>query len=328
MTMPQIDTAIIESEVRYAFEFHSRSGAWEPLDPSIIQELVRDFSALASATSPLRPGEFGIVSLIKPKTAALVADRVWLQFPGNDSTVDFAFGWDLPLAFRLAALFALIQRSDDPPPSTSAAVRETLTGPAAEFLAMTEGMLARDYSVKRRAAVAPLFESAERRDAVYSAGRYPVVVAVVAEVTMVDEDALSWEQIHEFRNDIEARRSYRRFIHWLDQEMIGRSSQFIVDELQARLGAYEWALRKHGIQTALGTLERTLSVRSLIGAGGAATALSALTAQPLWALLAGAGTMIGHAVVHVGSALLSRHDIVESNSDVAFVHRTKGLAAR
>lgn len=318
-----VDAALVEHEVRYAFEFLSRTPGWRPLPPQIVKRLTQDLVAFARVTPPLGREEIGIVSLLKPMTAALIADRVWLPYAGHDPKIDFAFCWDSPLAIRLAALFALIKESEEPPPSSVGELEGHLSGDAAKFVLMAEGSLAKEYAVRSSAAVCPLFESAERRDASYQAGNYPVIVTVVENVAVVSEDSLTWDLVREFRRDPEARAAYRRFIHWLDRDMVGKSAQFIADEVSQCVESYNWAIRKHGLQTVIGTIERTLSARSLLGAGAATMALSALGYQQLLTVLAGTGLLVGQAAIHAATALLAREEIVVANRDIAFVHHIK-----
>ena len=309
-------TAEIRDQVCYAYSFYEKG--WKSLPSGTVEEIVRDFDALSSKVRPLSADDVGIVTLLKPKTAALLADRVWLQFPGDDDRLDFAFGWESPMAIRLGALLALIRAGGDFDRASGS--HESLTGPGSEFVAFTEGELARDYRLRRRARVSPLYASPGERDADYRPGNVALVVSVVENVAVVQEESLTWEQVLEFRQDAEARSAYRRFVHWLDKEMVGKPADFICDEVSARLTSYSWALRKHGLQAVVGAIGRTLEAKSLMGASATSAAIQSLTNQPLIAALAGAGLLIGQAAIHVSAALIEREDLLVGNGDISFVH--------
>jgi hypothetical protein len=46
------------------------------------------------------------------------------------------------------------------------------------------------------------------------------VMVTLENLQIVDEKGLSWDQVVSFREDTEARKKYRRFLHWLDKEMV------------------------------------------------------------------------------------------------------------
>jgi len=97
-TRVEMEAADITELVHNAYGFYERN--WRPLSSRVVDDICRDFMALSAKTRPLSSGETGIVTLFKPKTAALLADRVWLQYPGDDPRLEFAFGWESPMAVR------------------------------------------------------------------------------------------------------------------------------------------------------------------------------------------------------------------------------------
>lgn len=321
----RIDTALISREVQYTYQCCEQIFKIVPTIPP--DELIRDFTALSASARPLTAGESGVITLLKPKTAALMADRVWLLYPGGEPPMDFAFGWQSPYAIRMSALVAFFRSSDFPPSTIITQGVDAyvgLTPNARKFLAFTEGDLVREYSQLTGAFLTPLYNSAQSRDSDYKVGNHSVVVSVIEGAAVVSEETLTWEQVVEFRIDREARSSYRRFVHWLDKEMLGKPASFIIDEVSGRMEAYSWALKKHGLQTVVGALERTLDAKSLLGTATAALTLEAMAGLPLLGILGGAGVLIGNAVVHVATRLIERADILAKNRDVAFVHEIRG----
>src|SRR5205085_188038 len=224
--------------------------------------------------------------------------RVWLQYPGEDPTLDFAFGWQSPMAIRWAALMAFAKSADvlDPHESNTSARDSHIASEYVKFLAITHRNLADEYAKLTGAAVTPLYSSSDTRDNEYSPGNRAVIVSVVEEVAVVREDVLTWEQVIEFRRDARAQSAYRRFVHWLDGEMVNRPAEYVVDEVHRRMEDYTWALRKHGLQVIVGALQRTLDAKTLIGGATTALALESLR-LPVISLLAGGGVALGSAAL-------------------------------
>jgi len=100
-------------------------------------------------------------------------------------------------------------------------------------------------------AVVPCYNSFETREVEYKPENYRVVVTLLSDLPVVDEKALELPQIIEFRGDQEALMKYRRFIHWLDKEMAGKSLGDIKDEVKNRLYDYKFAVQKHGMNKIL-----------------------------------------------------------------------------
>jgi len=308
----------LTAEVEYAHRFcHQAFGAVRPFT---IKEVAADFAMYASRSKPLSSGERGVLSILKPKTAALFADRVWIQYSGEDPRLDFAFGWESRMSIRLAALFAFIPRESF---TDTDAANEGLNERGRKFLSWTEAELAGDYAVRTGALITPMYNSSRQRDADYEPGNLAVITSVVENVAVVSEEHLTWEQVLEFRGDQVAQAAYRRFVHWLDDEMVGRPEAFVCESVAARLERYEWALRKHGIQTVVGALERTVSASSVVGSVAAGAAIQYLAQQPLLSLLAGAGLLVANAAIYATTALITREDILVQNNDVAFVHHVR-----
>jgi hypothetical protein len=276
-----------------------------------VGEIVQDFVNMASKQRPLLPGERVIVSLIKAKSAALLADRVWST--SEDATPDITFGWEVPSEARIRAAFALQK--------FFAARREySMTRPQLEELVHDfERTIANDLRSITGADAVPMYSSASSRDAQYRPGDTAAIVALVDNLAIVNEEQLTWDQVNEFRRDREARSAYRAFVHWLDAEMVGKPAAYIADDIAVRLERYQWALRKHGLQTALGALTCTLNPKYLLGASGVGVALEVIAKQPFWSLLATGGLVVGQAAISLATTLLERRDVELSHREVAYV---------
>lgn len=199
-----LDRTTVQREVRYV------QSAWAarvtPVSDALADEVIADIMTWAARTRPLTKGETAIVTTFKPKTAALFADRVWVQWAGEDSRLDFAFGWESPRAIRLAALFAFqYLTADEKERASWQTFTHTEQTETERFVLANERGLALDYHMRTGVAVAPLYDCAQSRDAQYQRGETPVVIAVVENLNIVAEESLSWEQVIEFRRDVAAR---------------------------------------------------------------------------------------------------------------------------
>ncbi len=170
----------------------------------------------------------------------------------------------------------------------------------------------------------PIYNSPVNMNAAYREGGYDTIALTISHLNIVDESALQWGQVIEFRKDEEARVQYRRLIRWLDDEMIGKSQAFIADEIARRLDMYRWSLRKHGIQSVLGHISGMLDARVILGETTAAEALSFLKKQPLWSLLAAEAVIGDKTTVTVADASLDIDDVKRGpNSEVAYLYEVE-----
>ncbi|MDH4203037.1 MAG: hypothetical protein OEV87_09090 [Phycisphaerae bacterium] len=173
--------------------------------------------------------------------------------------------------------------------------------------------------------VVTLFSTTELQDLMYYEGNESTIVTTLDNLKIVNEDALEWEQVRELRSDGETRDKYRRFFHWLDKEMIGKSQAFIEDDISIKLSDYEEALKKHGIKTIIGTVKEILDGKFLIGTGAVAGA-TALASEPIFGILAEAGLIIANLAINIAEKKLDYEDIEKGpNSEISWVYQVKNL---
>jgi hypothetical protein len=207
---------------------------------------------------PILParGERLAVSFECPKTAALVFDRVLNLDVLNPSSgypeEVLAYGATEAeiVAMAIRRLFAGGLNGN-----AVEVIADLLQTPFADTLRDDRPFaraLAEALARERHVDAVAVLGSVASRDAQYQAGSHEIIVAVLQGVAVADEAQLTWEQVLEFRHDKTSLKQYRRFVHWLDSEMIGKPPGFIADELLARCDSYEAALRKHGVATAIG----------------------------------------------------------------------------
>jgi hypothetical protein len=228
-------------------------------------------------TSPSN-GESAAIAIGKEKTAALIYDRIWspfdtivpkkIRFSGatileqlalvdilevangdwlkaQENSASYA-GCLLNVSVSEMAEIHVIPASESSndndqqaAPSISLEMRPFIRGLAEEYM-------------KLSIPVVPIYPSQSARDREYRAGKYEVIVSILSNLQMPDESSLSWEQVLEFRNDVESEGRLTKLLHWLNKDMVGRPSSLIEDEINMQLEDYQKALKKHGIKACLG----------------------------------------------------------------------------
>lgn len=276
---------------------------------------------------PVLPGpdQSVAVSIKTPKTAALVYDRVWgpPNTHGGPPTGIAIFGASPFEVF----LPAVVKLTGDDVQLRKAVIQRVLPklpvgerGPGFSPRAIAAG-LTRSHGVQ----AIPLYPTADERNREYRAGDTEVVVTVLRNLQVVDETTLTWEQVAEFRADPDARRRYRRFVHWLDRELVGKPASYVADEIVNRLEDYDAAVTKHGIQTVVGSIEQILDPKFL--AGAAAVSGATLLSGSILAALGAAGSLVA---ARIGLTVArSRLDIDRATADkreIAFVHEIAKLS--
>ena len=162
---------------------------------------------------------------------------------------------------------------------------------------------------------------------VFKPGDNSFILTCIRNLGVVDEEALAWEQVAEFREDRQSRAELIRFHFWLNTVMGMKSKA----EIQAHIGdLYEKrrsALRKFGIVTrvfgdSVVAIGSEAMGRMMVGAAALGGGYVALETSPLWGALAG-GLVIGSTVAAQVSK--ARAALKIERDATAFIH---GLATR
>lgn len=249
---------------------------------------------------------------ISPKTAALCYDRVW-SFSERCVPRDIRCFGGTCLERGLAGMRLDNVMSDRP--ISHMQLLSSFDLPA----------VAQVFSFKCGIPMIPIFSIVTPLESVYRSGDHQVIVATLTDLNIVSEDALTWEQVLEFRKDKESQYKYKRLLHWLDKEMIGKSQNFIKEDIELRLHDYEHALKKHGVKTVLGTISEALDGKYVLGASGMAGSLI-LSGYPNLGVLVGSGLIIGKTVVKLAQTLLDFDDVqCGLNSEISWFHEVKRL---
>ena len=153
----------------------------------------------------------------------------------------------------------------------------------------------------------------------YTDGPQHVIYATLHDIPTVSESQLEWEQVLEFRNDIDARLKYRRLVRWLGDELKAKTASEVQDSLLIKLDDYEWGLKKHGIKTATGTLSCVLDP-AFLSATSVVAGAAGVACGPLLGALAGVGIVFGKALVSFGEQYVDSFDNRRgTNFEVAYI---------
>lgn len=264
---------------------------------------------------------------LKPKTAALCFDRVWgtsddivppsircwggtqAELSGTGLAADFN------IKTKRTPIVAMIGSEDKK--------LEMLHAGTDLGLASAFRKISISFSGKHGVPLIPIYDFIKQRNQMYQEGNREVIITSLADLDIVDEEQLPWEQVMEFRADEEMRGKYKRLLHWLDKEMTGRSPSFIEDEIAQKFNDYQKALKKHGIRTIVGIVEEALDGKLIAGATAATGTLN-LAGHPTLGFLVGAGIVIGKVMIKLIQVKLDYDDIERGpNSEVSWVYEAK-----
>ncbi|MHC4247738.1 MAG: hypothetical protein ACYS9X_01290 [Planctomycetota bacterium] len=291
---------------------------------------ILDLCAHVWGARTLLPGQTRAVSLLAPKSAALFYDRVWYagQITPPPEEVMFTEASREELRAQLAVRTAeniSVSRGIDAVAAAEARRPGGALWPMGVLLNRLPGANESvESKVARRIAglkgTVPFYSLGYVRDADFRLGGRSVIVATLADLKLVDERQLTWDQVLEFRKDGQAKRDFRRMMRWLDMEMEEKSVAYVESEISERLEAYEKAIAKHGLKWKLGKCARTV----LPSAGG--TPMSQVVDSPVVGAL-GAGFLAGAGVIaYMTEEKLDIQDAGrKAPPEVAFVHEVKEL---
>jgi hypothetical protein len=174
--------------------------------------------------------------------------------------------------------------------------------------------------------VLPVYFGAKSAEKAYSRGDTKVVIALLSDIAIPSNKDLTWEQVGEFRRDRLNREKYRKLLHFMDGEMVGKPLSFIHDELAFRLSDYEFSLRKHGIRTVTGALGSMMDWKHLTSGSLVGSVASITSGSPTIGVLSGAGLLIGRAALSIVETRLKLDEVKRGpGSEVAFIHEAKKI---
>lgn len=93
---------------------------------------------------------------------------------------------------------------------------------------------------------------------------FDILQICMANLPEIDEVSLEWKQVEEFRRDKDSVVKLRRFKLWLLTELFEKSKEEVECIFEKELDDYKFALKKHGIMTAMGGCTTILSASATI----------------------------------------------------------------
>lgn len=258
------------------------------------------------------------VTLDQPKTAALAFDRIYAPMEaGVPVELTPGFAW----ISRWGAVEERIQPAEEQPNVTrlghhGKGIFRATTPSLRVKVATDRGSLQHQLRTCKDA----LWVALERENLrpveflddiaqTYSPGDHQFVMSVVEGVVGIDEYALSWAQVVEFRKDVESREAYRAMTLWFNDSCKGMSKSEVEDRVCLAYEQGKIALKKHGI---------------LAQAGAAATILGPATQKIMddtWWL---AGLAVPALVVGIYMLRLNRKE-TRLRGPLAYIQKLENL---
>lgn len=258
------------------------------------------------------------------KRSALLVDRIYLPswtpaWADNDIPLDLTFG-DPSLDHETAEkswMYVEVDfpwKLDDPVAKVHHLLEIYLRGPLLLYRASHP-----------RASIVPI--NYDVGTAVLPSGTDEVYQGVLHNLPVVLEDALTWSHVVEFRQDPEARRKFRDLHLWLES-LDGRSERQAADLIGQKIEDYRWAIKKHGLATAIQGISSFVSLGAIVPAAGGFAA-EAARISPAWGAAVGGALAVAGASAWVGKRLLDRQDAVRgAHREVAYLFDVQNLAPR
>lgn len=130
------------------------------------------------------------------------------------------------------------------------------------------------------------------------------------------EEKLTWEQVLESRKDKKAKMKLDRLRRWFKTGLLKKSEDEIKNILGQKLDDYQWALKKHGIQTVIGG---STSIMSFVSGP---TLLKLVTESPL-AMVSGGVAIGAGAIAWIGKKIIERMEI--KRDPTAYIYEVRKL---
>lgn len=285
-----------------------------------VELLVRFMDDRCSTPLYPNPGESLAISVMSPKTAALAFDKIYRIPVINTDPVPETLGFYCATPAEMAWWAGSVTLSAAHEVGIDVGLNDVANEKSVQNEQKTLRWLCSEIYNKIGVAPTIFYHAVGKCKNDFPSGKHTILMAAISNIAMVDEESLNWDQIMEFRKDTETRIKYRRFVRWVDTELKQQTKEEIEDLIAIRLDDYQWALKKHGIKTSLGTLSCLLDPKFL-GTLSAAVAASAVAGGGFWAATAGAGLAVGKAVVNFGTSLVDALDERrKNNSEVAYIY--------
>ena len=154
-------------------------------------------------------------------------------------------------------------------------------------------------------------------------GEEIVYEAALNFIPVISDDDVSWDQILEFRKDREAIRKYRDLRMWFRDGLSCESVTEVIDLIGAKIDAYDWSLRKHGLKTVSGAITfvtdfKQAGITTAVGTAGAALG------GPILAALSSGLVVAGQMTSWIIERYIEKEDAKRTNnSEIAYIYDVK-----
>jgi len=146
----------------------------------------------------------------------------------------------------------------------------------------------------------------------------------ISNIPLVDTTNAKWDQILEFRKDIESKRKLRNLRLFLFTNYEGKDKSFIEDDLFRRFDEYEQTCKDWGFETTISSISALFDSKNLRATIGF-TAGAALFGEPVVAagtILTGASIEIGKAVIEIAK-MKDAFNKFKRNHDLLYIIEAK-----
>ncbi|GAA2683228.1 MULTISPECIES: hypothetical protein [Actinosynnema] len=175
------------------------------------------------------------------------------------------------------------------------------------------------------------YESHGRQNGELEPPRYPsiktnnMVEVQLHRMNVVNTELAPWEQVYDFKKDNESVRALRDMRLLFDEKLRDKNFSFVEDYISKKLDDYELARKKHGFETATGTLQLFLNSKSAAGAGAIAAAgiIADKSAISVPAFSAAVVLELGNVIVNIINRRKS-FTFFGKNADLAYVFMARG----
>ena len=170
---------------------------------------------------------------------------------------------------------------------------------------------------KRGINLAPIYFSSQDFDQVNKKERVGLQLCLEL-FPMIDETKLSWQQVLELRKDKLAQRKLIRLKQWFSTDLVKMEPDKVQATIEKKLDEYEWALKKHGVQTIVGGLTTVIPI--LVGP----SFIQILKSNQLEIALGGIAFASG-ALAWITTKMIEKQEIKQS--EVAYIYDVQKLTA-
>jgi len=168
--------------------------------------------------------------------------------------------------------------------------------------------------------VVPIYDSESSFRSEFKTGEHVTYQAAFANIPVVSPNDVTFEQVMEFRKDPDARRKYRDLRLWLQDGIEADSIEHASQIIEQRLDDYKWAIRKHGLNSVLGTISEIINWKNASAAGAIGIAATHM-GNEMWGAIAAGLTVGVQASVLLAKKLVDREDVRRgAHCEVAFIY--------